>query len=443
MPGTPRVVVLGAGLAGLAAAAHLNRRGVGAVVVEASPNPHGMAASERDADGFSYDLGAHFITNRLAAAVGIGAQCDVVARYGEQVLLGGKHYAYPLGLMTSPRYAASAVRARLQRTRDVVSAADWFRANYGAALAEDVAIPLVAAWSGLPADQLSAEVASKIPGSIAQTVWLTAVKRAGHRAVAIGYCGTRPQSAAVFHVAPREGAAAVTAALIPRLEHEVRVSSPAEAIYVEDGRVVGVRAGGQLLEADAVVSTIPLPLLARIVSGSEAAKRFGQFRFRGIVAVNIKVDTRHVLPDTMVWVPDNDPFFRLTEAPLSMPHQAPPGKSIVLCEIGAQPGDHWWTMADDDLARACLQALDERYPGVGARYLGHHVQRLATAYPVYDLAYEADRTDFARNGTGIDGLISIGRNGGFRHHLMEDIYWTTISEIDSLVDGDRRLVRQA
>ncbi len=402
-----------------------------------------MAAPERDDDGFSYDLGAHFITNRLAAAVGISGSCEVVRRYGEQVLLHGSTTPIRSGWRPRHRSPAPPCARGCAATTQPVSAADWFRQNYGPALAERVAIPLVEAWSGHPGDQLSAAVADKIPGSIGQTVWLTALKRAQQRAIAIGYCGTQPQSASVFHVAPLHGAADVTAALAKRLDHEVRVRTPASAIYVEDERVIGVRAGDELLEADAVVSTIPLPFLAKVVVGSERAERFAPFRYRGIIAVNLKVATRGVLPDVMVWTPDNDPFFRLTEAPLSMPRQAPEGKSIVLCEIGAQPGDAWWSTSDDDLAAACLKALDQRYPGVADRYLGHKVQRVATGYPVYDLAYEADRADLETNGTGIDGLLSIGRNGGFRHHLMEDIYWTTIREIDSLVDTQPRLVRRA
>ena len=35
----------------------------------------GLARSERDDEGFTYDCGAHFITNRLAAALGVSSTC--------------------------------------------------------------------------------------------------------------------------------------------------------------------------------------------------------------------------------------------------------------------------------------------------------------------------------------------------------------------------------
>ena len=164
-----RVAVLGAGIAGLTAATELRRNGVDVTVFEATARVAGMAESHRDDDGFSYDTGAHFITNRLAAAIGVGAQCRTVHRYGEVVWLDGKTYSYPTGLLGVPKYLASAAAARAMPSRDAGpagSAAEWFRRSYGRALADEIALPLLEAWSGAPAGQLAASVGDKIPSSI-------------------------------------------------------------------------------------------------------------------------------------------------------------------------------------------------------------------------------------------------------------------------------------
>ena len=79
-----RVVVLGGGIAGLTAARELKIAGVETLLFEAGPKVAGLASTERDPDGFSFDLGAHFITNRLAAEVGIGDRCRVVRRYNRR-----------------------------------------------------------------------------------------------------------------------------------------------------------------------------------------------------------------------------------------------------------------------------------------------------------------------------------------------------------------------
>src|SRR5688572_29639790 len=151
------VAVVGGGLAGLTAASFLKRHGVPVVLYEASKQIAGLATSFHDPDGFTYDFGAHFITNRLASAVGIGAQCRTVASYGESVLVRGKTYRYPLGLVGVGRFVASALFGRAAVNRDS-SAAEWFRATYGEALAEEVAIPLLEGWSGAAAGDLAASV---------------------------------------------------------------------------------------------------------------------------------------------------------------------------------------------------------------------------------------------------------------------------------------------
>ena len=164
------VAVVGAGLAGLTAAAALAREGVPVRVFEAGPKIAGLSASYSDADGFSYDFGAHFITNRLAATLGVGALCRDVQRYGEAVFLDGRWYGYPLGLALSRRFAPGAAKARaraLLRGDAAVTAEEWFRRSYGDAFAEAVALPLLEAWSGAPAGELAASVADKLGGSFA------------------------------------------------------------------------------------------------------------------------------------------------------------------------------------------------------------------------------------------------------------------------------------
>ncbi|HEY0777744.1 MAG TPA: FAD-dependent oxidoreductase, partial [Gemmatirosa sp.] len=113
----PPVVVLGAGIGGLVAARTLRRRGLRVAVFEAGRRVAGMATSFHDADGFTYDFGAHFITNRLAAALGVSDVCRAVERYGESVFARGRATAYPVGLIRSPRYLAGALHAKLPAWR--------------------------------------------------------------------------------------------------------------------------------------------------------------------------------------------------------------------------------------------------------------------------------------------------------------------------------------
>src|SRR5690606_28378594 len=126
--------------------------------------------------------------------------------------------------------------------------------------ADDVALPLVEKWSGLPGERLAEAVGNKIPASVLQTLWLKAARSAFHRPVAIGYCGTQPQSAGVWHVYARNGVAEICQGLVDALPPgTVRVSTPVSAITVEgaphERRVTGVSTAEGTQPADVVMVT--------------------------------------------------------------------------------------------------------------------------------------------------------------------------------------------
>lgn len=436
------VAVIGAGIAGLTAASFLRRNGVPVVLFEAGRGIAGMAASYKSPDGFSYDFGAHFITNRLAAAIGVGAQCRNVHHYGEVVLLNGRPYGYPFGLFKVPRFVASAMAARLTRGRPDTttgSASDWFRATYGAALADEVALPLLEAWSGVPAHELSAAVGEKLNHGVFYTAFLKAMSHWSGLAISSGYCQEMPENPSIWHVYPEGGVALLCERLAADLTDVIEKESPVATVHVVSGKVVAVTVNGRDREVAAVVSTAPCPVLAKMVSGSDALLPMRRFRYRPAVVVNLRFGCRGMLPDTVLWTAESAfPFFRLTETTQSMPWLAPEGKTLITADLGCELGDSIWNMDDEALGEACVAAITPIYPAARRFYLGCRVLRTPIAYPVYLKEYEPDRRRFEK-GTGIEGLYSIGRNGWFAHMLMEDIYWRTLKTCREIVS--RRLAQ--
>jgi oxygen-dependent protoporphyrinogen oxidase len=427
-----RVAIVGAGLAGLLAARALRRRGISVTVYEAGKQVAGLARSFTDAEGFTYDFGAHFITNRLAAALGVGSECRDVRHYGESVVLNGHVYSFPFGLVRSPRFLWSAVAARVFSRRDAhppASAADWYRREYGRVLAEEVAIPLVEAWSGASATELAASVIPpQVDRGTAHVMKLRLASRLSHRAVANGYSREKAESPHVWHVYPSGSLGLLCDRLVGALDGCIRLESPVEAILVNGDRVFGVRVNGRDEEADVVVSTAPVHILAKLVRGSDAVRHLSRFRYRPMTVVNMKFRGRGLLHDVVNWIPDRHfPFFRITEVARSMPWLAPAGKTIVNVDIGCETGDDIWCMPDEALGELCLRHLVELFPALRDRYLGCAALRTPVAHPVFLNAYESDRLAL-KDAVPIAGLYSIGRNGEFAHILMEDVYWRTISK---------------
>jgi protoporphyrinogen/coproporphyrinogen III oxidase len=432
------VAIIGAGIAGLTAANLLKHNNVPFVLYEAGKKIAGFATSFKDTEGFSYDFGAHFITNRLAEAIGVGSECRVVKHYGEAVWINGKTYHYPFGLMKIRRMTLSWLMGQIKSIgngRTPNSAAEWFHKHYGQALSDEVALPLLEAWSGAPAEELSPAVGDGLfGGSIAKTLYLKTAGKLTGRAVACGYNREKPETPGVWHVYPNEGVSTLCEKLAQGIEDSIRLESPVEAILVENEKAIAVRVKGEIQEVSAVISTAPANILAKLVKGTDALEGASHFRYRPMVFINMRFEGRGLLPDTVMWFPGKEfPFFRLTEATLSMPWLAPEGKTIITVDIGCKKDDGIWSMDEKKLAELCLEHLTTVIPDIKKRYLGSNVLRTPIAYPIFLNEYEQERQNFEHT-TNIDNLLSVGRNGEFSHMFMEDVYWRTQKKVQNLIN---------
>ena len=428
------VVIIGAGYAGLVAATRLRAANVPFVIYEASPNVAGLASTFKDMEGYSYDFGTHLITNRLAATLGISDQCRDVGYFGESIFLKGKFYAYPFGLVTVPRYTLSALRQRLAGANgaQAVDAATWSEATLGPELAREVAIPLMEALTGAPANQLSPAIGTKLP-NVLRTLMLRAAGRLSGKAVAIGYCQDLPETSKVWHVYPKDGIATICHHLVQGLEDHVRLQTPVQKIVVADGAVQGVEVGGAVQPARAVIGTAPVNVLPRLLQGSDRVAHLADFRYSNMVFVNLFLRGRRLMPDVATWFPEDQfDFFRVQEPPISLPWTAPEGNTYLTVDIGCHVGDEIWNASGQAIAERCLDQLKPVISDIRTRFLGARVLRTKIAYPVYLRAYEAARQRFSKS-SGVPGLYSVGRNGEFAHILMEDVYHRTNRRVDGAV----------
>ena len=431
------IAIIGGGLAGLTAASYLYKKNIPFILFEAGPKIAGLASSFTDEEGFTHDFGAHFITNRLADAIGIGEQCKDVKHYGEAVWFKGKSYNYPFGLVAIPELSFGYIKDKVNsigKKEKPVSAADWFRQKYGSALADQVALPLIEAWSGEPAENLSASLGDGLfGGSIFKTFYLKVAGLVSGRAVACGYNREKPETPSVWHVYPENGISTVCEKLANGLNDSIKLNSPVSEIIVENDQVTAVRVKDERIDVSAVISTAPANILPKLIRGTHVLDEVANFRYRAMTFLNIRLTGEKLLPDTVMWFPEERfPFFRVTEATFSMPWLAPKGKSIVTVDFGCKKGDDIWNMEESELLEISLKHLEEIIPDIRTRFLGSDVLRTTIAYPVFLKEYEDTRKEFERT-TNIKNLLSIGRNGEFSHMFMEDVYWRTQKRVGNLI----------
>lgn len=432
---TDPVIVIGAGFAGLTAARELADHGVPFEIHEASDSIAGLARSFKDADGFTTDFGAHLVTNRLAKAIGAESICRRVEKFGESVRIDGRALKYPFGLLRVPRFLKGALRAKLQGIGRPTpkDCAEALRREMGDSLANEVAIPVMEALNGVPAETLAASAAHRLPHPL-WVFFLRAVGRLTRRVPAVGYTLDLPETPFVWHVYPEGGIESFCRILSRGIDDRIKLRSPIEHIVVKDERVRGVMLGGEFRPACAVISTMPVDRLAAAVRGSVQLSPLADFRYGAMIFVNLRFHGRGLLPNVVLWEPSRRSiFYRLTEPPAGVPHLAPPGKTFITADITAKAGDGRFLLSDADLIERTLNDLAAILPGARAAFIGGQTLRTRIAYPILDRAGEEFRRRFARS-TGIEGLVSLGRNGEFAHILMEDVHHRARRKTRALID---------
>jgi protoporphyrinogen oxidase len=287
----PRVVVLGGGLSGAAAAYALARTGAFDVtVVERGPKLGGLAGSfERD--GRFYPLGYHHILDRdrtlLFFLDRIGALPRVQWRRIRMYFrIGGRLFnlANPKDFLEFPMSLADKIRFALMMAR-AFNKSDW--SDWHDRSAED----LLDAWSSPGVRHALFEPLSRLkfdlPCDAVSAAWLGA--RLYHRegSAPLGYIPDANWTTILC-----EG----VAKLVADAGVAIRTSTSVVSLHRSTDRVSGVElASGEILGADIVINSMPVEVYTSLVP-EEATPQIQSIRYTAMVSV-ICASKKPVHPD--------------------------------------------------------------------------------------------------------------------------------------------------
>jgi protoporphyrinogen oxidase len=375
-----RVVVIGAGAMGLAAAYYALKRGHQVTVLEAGPEAGGMAA-HFDLGGLSIERFYHFVckadrpTFELLGELGLGDRMRWVATSMGYYIDGRlEGWGDPLSLLRFPklsvieklRYAAmmaGAVRRRDAGSLEQLSAKDWITRWCGARVYQKLWAPLFVLKFYQYADNISAA-----------WIW-TRIKR----------LGTSRRSMLQEELGYIDGGSeTLIRALVDAIRQrggEVRLGTPASRVAVEGGRASGVVAGQETLPADAVISTVPTPLVERLVPDLPAADlaRYRAIVNIGVVCVVFRL-RRSVSPH--FWVNISDERFEIPGI-VEFSNLRPTGDTVIYIPY-YMPASHLKFARDDAFFRTeAFGYLKLINPALGeGDVIACHVGRLRHAQPV-------------------------------------------------------------
>jgi protoporphyrinogen oxidase len=375
-----RVVVIGAGVMGLAAGYYALKRGHQVTVLEAAPEAGGMAA-HFDLGGLSIERFYHFVckadrpTFELLGELGLGDRMRWVATTMGYYVDGRlEPWGDPLALLRFPklslieklRYGAMAffaARRRDGRALEHVTARDWMTRWCGARVYELLWAPLFRLKFYEHADNISA-------------AWSWArLKR----------LGTSRRSMFQEELGYIEGGSeTLVHALVDAISKrggEVRLGIPARRVAVETGRVTGVVTAAEILPADAVISTVPTPLVERLAPDLPAADlaRYRAIVNIGVVCVVFRL-RRSVSPH--FWVNISDRRFEIPGI-VEFSNLRPTGNTVVYIPYYMPVTNPKFARDDESFRAESLGYLKLINPALDeADVIACHVGRLRHAQPV-------------------------------------------------------------
>jgi len=421
-----RVVVLGGGIAGLSAAHGFRRAGDDVIVVEAAPEPGGLAGGFRER-GYTFVHFSHRLWTHDAEVVrlaeGWTGKPLLERRKISRILLDGRLYNYPLDLrdllgLRRLRVGVDALAgylgARLgrERAREAADFRGYLTARIGAPLFDVFFGPYTQKLTGLSPETLASEMAR---GAVPETGLL---RQLASRLLGLGDEWERflyPEGG--FMTLPRGMARALKNA-----GGQILLSHRLAAVNRAGGRITSVEiaspVGPVTLNADLVVSTVPIPaLLAALRPMAPPALVEGarRLRTRAMVVVYLGLRRERVSPDHWIYVPDPAVRFnRVSETINYDPGMAPVGCTGLCAEIACDEDDAVWREPDgDQIARVVRDLVSIGLLRATDPVELSSVRRFRGAYPLYTLDYSRDLAEVEDGLAAIGNLRLCGRQGAF------------------------------
>lgn len=451
-----RVVIIGAGPAGLTAALELSKHGIQAVVLESDTVVGGLARTV-NYKGYLFDIGGHrFFT-----------KWDEVSQIWEEVLgekfllrprlsriyYRKKFFSYPLdpknallglGLVETIRIMASYLRSQVFPIRKEENFEQWVCNRFGKRLYEIFFKTYTEKVWGVPCTSIRAEwAAQRIRGLSLTTVVRNALFPQKHPKV--------KTLIDRFHY-PERGPGQMWETLAERLMEagqRVLTERPVVRICHSHGvvtRLVTRGANGEeRFEGTHFISSMPIRDLIRALDPpppEEVCRAANNLRYRDFLIVGLVVNHKEVVPDNWIYI--HEPKVRVGRiqnfknwSPAMVPD---PDKTCLGMEYFAFENDDLWSSSDEvliNLARreiAQLGILKEEEITDGT------VVRMPKAYPMYDDGW-AEQVDQIRRylQNNLPNLQLVGRNGMHKYNNQDHSMMTALCAARNIVGASHDL----
>ncbi len=427
-----RVVVAGAGPAGLAAARELSAAGVEVLVCESRAQPGGLARTE-SYRGYRLDLGGHRFLTRMPEIQrqwedALGNDFLKVHRLS-RIFYRGQFFDYPINLLNvvgnlgaweSVRIVASYLRASASRSPQEETFEAWVTSRFGRRLYEAFFKTYTEKVWGMPCSEIRADwAAQRIRGLTLRTAIASSLGRRSRAAtLAREFYYPRLGSGQMWErfaeLVVAAGGTVRLGTAVTRLHHDGR---RVDRIEVSNGVTETLRVGH-------VISSLPLrSLLERLdpLPPPDVLAAGRALRHRDFILVALIVDAPRTFPDTWLYVHAPEVLVgRIQNFRNWSQAMVPDARRTSLgMEYFCSRGDAVWSRTDAELLELATRELHVLGLASGASVLDGCVIRQENAYPVYDGGYRTNLATIRDHLARFENLQTVGRSGTHRYNNQD------------------------
>ena len=453
-----RVVVIGAGPAGLTAAYQLAKARVAVTVLEADSKYVGGISRTARYKGFYFDIGGHRFFSKSREVEDLWTEIlpdDMLRRpRSSRIYYRGRFFSYPLraaealrklGLVESARCVLSYLKARILPIRPARSFQDWVTNQFGARLFGIFFKTYTEKVWGMSCREISADwAAQRIKGLSLWTAAINALlprrRRGDIKTLIDTFRYPRKGPGMMWEACAAKvrklGGAILMGRRVVGLLWDGTAGSWEVTCRDDAGAVIHLR-------AEHVISSAPLRELAHAIRPAlspAALHAADALRYRDFLTVVLILGTPPGFDDNWIYV--HDPAVkvgRVQNFASWSPEMVPdPAMSCLGLEYFCFEGDGLWAASDQTLierAKAELCQIGLAKPG---DVIDGTVVRQPKAYPVYDADYAGHvATLRAELEVNHPTLHLVGRNGMHKYNNQDHAMMTAMLCVENILAGRR------
>ena len=432
------VVIIGAGLSGLAVAAALLKAGFEVTVIERDSSVGGLARSFTR-NGYIFDIGPHiFFGKKILPKLReyFGGE-EILIRNDDLrqgIYIRNKIFKYPFDakeiLYKIPKKRLLAVAyetfSRSGRSVNVQdgegeSLETWVKGKIGGTLFDYIELDTyVRKLYGISAAEISSDWGKHRLKPLARMTLWELLKRSFNPFAKRGKRSTFYCSRCIGEIADH------LADFIVRNGGRVLLDTSIEGVDVVNGRVKEIYMSQEgkdnSISADFFVSSMRTSDLIGMITpspGTAVSAASAALKYRNLVILYLMIKKPKILDYCLIYFSVRNTIFkRITEFKHFSREMMPENETTLALEICADSEDEIWNCKNEEIFERAICQLEELDVISRERVLEYFVIRVPSVYPVYFLHYEDHLRVVFQYLQKIKNLVCIGRQGLYQHDDM-------------------------